>query len=138
MKILIILSYLMSLAFLGYAQCDSKSFNKKNFLPSFSVKISGEEDFNNLTIKQNRDLWFAEIENPESTKFTQFWDSYHENNYHTSHEDFVKHYQSSRTTLMAFQLGPDILNLSSYDIFIVQPLESCFLITRTNISHDRS
>ena len=118
-------------------QCDHSQFLKANRQPKYANSITTPDEFYELSKEQNRELWFSELEYPNKTTFTRFWDSYHENNYRISQSDFIQNYRDSKDIVLAFQLGPNILNMSSYDIFTVRQAEDCYLLVRTYVSHDR-
>lgn len=118
-------------------QCDHSKLLDANKQPRFAESISTSNKFYELTKELNRKLWFSELESPKNTKFTRFWDSYHENNYRISQFDFIQNYNNSEDIVLAFQLGPNILNMSSYDIFTVRQVDECYLVVRTYVSHDR-
>ncbi len=118
-------------------QCDHSRFLKADRQPTYANLISTPDEFYELSKAQNRELWFAELESPNKTSFIRFWDSYHENNYRISQSDFIQNFSNSEDIILAFQLGPNILNMSSYDIFTVRQVEDCYLLVRTFVSHDR-
>jgi hypothetical protein len=118
-------------------QCDHSQLLKANRQPAYANTISTPDEFYDLSKEQNRELWFAELESPNKTTFTRFWDSYHENNYRISQSDFIQNYSNSKDIILAFQLGPNILNMSSYDIFTARKIGDCYLLVRTYVSHDR-
>lgn len=118
-------------------QCDHSQLLQANRQPTFANTITTADEFYELSKEQNRELWFAELESPNMTTFTRFWDSYHENNYRISQSDFIQNYSNSEDIILAFQLGPNLLNMYSYDIFTVRQAEGCYLFVRTYVSHDR-
>lgn len=108
-----------------------------NRQPTYANSINTPDEFYELSKEQNRELWFSELESPNKTTFTRFWDGYHENNYRISQSDFIQKYRNSYDIILAFQIGPNILNMSSYDIFTVRQSEDCYLLVRTYVSHER-
>lgn len=104
---------------------------------SESVKIDSlkESTFYALSEVESRVLWFSEIENPNRTEYTKLWLS-SSDIYHTSQKDFVKYYNNRTDIELAFQLGPHGV-MWSYHLFIVKKIGCCYLITRTDNTHNR-
>lgn len=89
-----------------------------------------------LSAEENRRLWYRDVENPDSTKFTKYWDDYHPTNYRANNQDFVSYYKPRPDIEIAFQLGPNH-DLWAYHIFVVKRIDCCYLITRSYFRHAR-
>jgi hypothetical protein len=111
----------------------SKDFNR---LPEFDDSLFYEEVFYKLSEYDNRILWYRDIENPEETKFTRFWNDYKPNNYHASQIDFVEYYKDKKDIELAFQFGPSI-DLWAYNIFVIKKIDCCYLVTNSYFRHAR-
>jgi hypothetical protein len=122
--------------------CDTvetkKIITEKNFnrLPRFDDSSFNPQDFYKLAADTNRLLWYRDIENTDTTKFTRLWDDYHRFNYHASHLDFVKYYEGKKDIELAFQFGPN-MDLWAYHTFIVRKIGCCYLMTRSYFRHAR-
>ncbi len=86
--------------------------------------------------QENRRLWYRDIENPDTTKFTKYWNDYVPSNYHADHIDFINFYKNKPEIEIAFQFGPN-MDLWAYHIFVIRKLDCCFLATRSYFRHAR-
>lgn len=111
----------------------SKTFNR---IPQYDTSSFDKSRFYELDSRINRRLWYRDIENPDTTKFTNLWNDYLPANYHASHLDFVKYYEGKKDIKLAFQFGPN-RDLWAYHIFIIKKVECCYLITRSYFRHAR-
>jgi len=122
--------------------CDTleviKTIRDKNFnrISEYDTSSFSRSEFYKLDSVDNRRLWFRDVENVDSTKFTALWNDYARNNYHASQLDFVHFYEGKKDILLAFQLGPN-MDLWAYHIFVVKKVNCCFLITRSYFRHAR-
>ena len=89
-----------------------------------------------ISPQENRRLWYREVENPDTTKFTKYWNDYVPGNYHADHLDFIKFYENRPDIEIAFQFGPN-LDLWAYHIFVIRKLDCCYLATRSYFRHAR-
>lgn len=101
-----------------------------------SVRIDSlkESKFYSLSKEESRVLWFNEIENPCKTEYTKLWVSSNKV-YHTSQRDFIEFYNNRQDIELAFQLGPNGM-MWSYHLFIVKKIGCCYLIIRTDNTHN--
>ena len=97
---------------------------------SFDMSIFFEND------SINRVLWYRDVENIDTTKFTKHWNDYYPAAYHASHGDFVQYYSGRKNIEMAFQFGPN-RDLWAYHIFVIRKIDCCYLITRSYFRHAR-
>lgn len=111
----------------------AKDFNR---IPAFDTTAIFSSDFYELSEDTNRMLWYRDIENIDTTKFTPLWNDYAPFNYHASHTDFIKNYNGKPNIELAFQFGPGGF-LWAYHTFVVKNIGCCYLITRTNFRHAR-
>jgi len=111
----------------------SKNMNR---VPQYDSSTFEKYDFYKLNSSINRALWYRDIENVDTTKFTNLWNDYGRANYHASHLDFVKYYTGKKDIELAFQLGPN-LDLWAYHIFVIKKVGCCFLVTRSYFRHAR-
>lgn len=111
----------------------NKSFNR---IPQYDTFIFAKSDFYKLNTIVNRDLWYRDIENIDTTKFTNLWNDYSPFNYHASQLDFVNFYTNKKDIELAFQFGPN-MDLWAYHIFVVKKIGCCFLVTRSYFRHAR-
>lgn len=122
--------------------CDTSKINSiiwgTNFnrIPKYDATTFTVQDFYKLDKNENRILWYREIENTDTTKFTSSWNDYARSNYHASHLDFIKYYENRQDIELAFQLGPSGA-LWTYYTFVIKKVNGCFLVTRTNFAHAR-
>lgn len=107
-----------------------------NRLEKYDTKKFTIKDFYKLDKSENRKLWYRDIENIGSTKFTSSWNDYAPSNYHASHLDFVDYYKNNSDVQLAFQFGPS-MDLWAYHIFVIKKIGCCFLITRSYFRHAR-
>lgn len=105
----------------------SKKFNR---IPAYDTATFTQADFYTLNAGINRMLWFRDIENADTTKFTRLWKAHQLYSYRAKHTDFVKHYNGRKDIELAFQLGPNS-DLSAYDNFVIKKIGCCYLITRS-------
>jgi len=123
-------------------ECDTSKINSIiwdesfNRLPKYDAKTFTIQDFYKLDKDENRILWYRDIENIDTTKFTSSWNDYARSNYHASHLDFIKYYENRQDIELAFQLGPNGV-LWTYYTFVVKKINGCYLVTRTNFAHAR-
>lgn len=90
-----------------------------------------------LTQEKNRDLWFRDIESPNKTKFTPYWNSYNTSNYLTNNKDFIEYYSTENEDVeLAFQIGP-LGFLWGYYSFVVKKVDCCYGITNSAFVHGR-
>jgi len=89
-----------------------------------------------LSAKQNRLLWFRDIESLDTTKFTKYWNDYRPRNYHADNSDFIDYYSKDKEVELAFQFGPGGM-MWTYHSFVVKKIDCCYLITRTSFTHAR-
>jgi hypothetical protein len=115
------------------AMITDKNFNR---IPKYDTTTFKIKDFYELDKDENRKLWYRDIENIDTTKFTSSWNDYARSNYHASHFDFIKFYEDKNDIILAFQFGPN-LDLWAYHIFVVKKIDCCFLITRSYFRHAR-
>lgn len=109
------------------------NFNK---IPEYDTVKYTDDDFYKLDGKINKQLWYREIENPEPTQFTKYWDDYHGNSYHSNHLEFVEFYENKPDIELAFQLGPSG-PLWAYHMFVFKKVDCCYLVTHTLFPHAR-
>ncbi|WP_136465861.1 hypothetical protein [Flagellimonas onchidii] len=102
-------------------------YDTNSFIPGSLYSLSSEE---------NRLLWFRDIESPDTTKFTPYWNDYVPNNYHASNSDFIKYYKDDKDIEMAFQFGPGGVMWTYYS-FVIKKIECCYVITHSSFTHAR-
>ena len=107
-----------------------------NTIPHYDTTSFSAENLYELGAEENRKLWFRDVENPDSTKFTKHWNSYYENAYYADHLDFLDFYEQRKDVDLAFQFGPN-MDLWAYHIFVIKKLECCYLATRSYYRHAR-
>lgn len=107
-----------------------------NHISKYDTVAFAESDFYKLDSSINRLLWYRDIENIDTTKFTSLWNDYLPTNYHASHLDFVKFYKGRQDIELAFQFGPN-RDLWAYHIFVIKKIGCCYLITRSYFRHAR-
>jgi len=107
-----------------------------NRIPRYDTISFAKSDFYKLDSGINRSLWYRDIENIDTTKFTNLWNDYLPSNYHASQLDFVKFYDNRKDIELAFQFGPN-MDLWAYHIFVIKKIGCCFLITRSYFRHAR-
>ena len=111
----------------------SKTFNR---IAEYDSSSFDRFDFYKLDSSINRMLWYRDVENIDSTKFTRLWDDYSRANYHVSQLDFVKFYKGKKDVEIAFQFGPNT-DLWAYHIFIIKKIGYCYVVTRSYFRHAR-
>ena len=111
----------------------NKNFNR---VSQYDTVTFAKSDFYKLDSSINRALWYRDIENIDTTKFTNLWNDYLPANYHASHLDFAKFYSGRKDIELAFQFGPN-MDLWSYHIFVIKKVGCCYLITRSYFRHAR-
>jgi hypothetical protein len=111
----------------------AKDFNR---IPQFDTIAISSSDFYSLSEDTNRLLWYRDIENVDTTRFTPMWNDYAPFNYHASHEDFIKYYNGKTNIELAFQFGPGG-PLWAYHTFVIKNIGCCYLVTRSNFRHAR-
>ncbi len=94
----------------------NKNFNRISQYETTSFSDAG---FYNLDSGRNRTLWYRDIENIDTTKFTSLWNDYLPSNYHASQLDFLKFYSERKAIEIAFQFGPN-MDLWAYHIFVIK------------------
>lgn len=97
------------------------------FLPDSLYSLSAEE---------NRLLWFRDIESPDTTKFTEYWNDYVPKNYHADNTDFIEFYEDKEGVELAFQFGPGGM-MWTYHSFVIKKVNCCYVITRSAFTHAR-
>lgn len=110
-----------------------KEFNR---IPEYDTSDFKQLDFYSLDSSINRMLWYRDIENPDTTKFTALWNSYGSENYLASHLDFIDYYLNRENIELAFQLGPNN-DLWAYHTFVIKKVNSCYLATHSYFRHAR-
>lgn len=126
----------------GACDCDTiqtkKIVTSGNFnrIPEYDSSNFAKLDFYKLDSSINRNLWYRDIENIDTTKFTNLWDAYFPANYHASHLDFIKYYKERKNIELAFQFGPN-QDLWAYHIFVIKKINCCYLVTRSYFRHAR-
>lgn len=111
----------------------NKNFNR---ISQYDTVNFSESDFYNLDSSINRTLWYRDIENIDTTKFTNLWNDYLPANYHASQMDFVEFYKGRKDIELAFQFGPN-MDLWAYHIFVIKKINCCYLVTRSYFRHAR-
>lgn len=111
----------------------NKNFNQ---IPEYDSRSFPRLDFYSLDSNINRMLWYRDIENTDTTKFTTLWNDYHPANYHAWHHDFLKYYKGKKDIELAFQFGPND-DLWAYHTFVVKRIGCCYLVTRSYFRHAR-
>lgn len=89
-----------------------------------------------LSAAENRLLWFRDIESPDTTKFTRYWNDYVPKNYHASNSDFINYYKDDKDIELVFQFGPGGMMWTYYS-FVIKKVECCYIITRSSFTHAR-
>ena len=110
-----------------------KSFNR---IAEYDTSAFAADSLYGISPEENRRLWYRDIENPDATKFTKYWNDYVPGNYHADHLDFIKYYENNRDIEIAFQFGPN-MDLWAYHIFVIRKLDCCYLATRSYFRHAR-
>ncbi len=111
----------------------SKQFNR---ISQFDTAGFDAARFYELDASINRTLWYRDVENVDTTKFTRLWNDYAPCNYHASQLDFLGFYERKKDIELAFQFGPN-MDLWAYHIFIFKKIGCCFLVTRSYFRHAR-
>jgi hypothetical protein len=107
-----------------------------NHIPKYDTTSFKTQDFYKLNKDENRTLWYRDIENIDTTKFTSSWNDYARSNYHASHLDFMSFYENKNNIELAFQFGPN-MDLWAYHIFVIKKIGCCYLVTRSYFRHAR-
>ncbi len=102
-------------------------YDNNTFAPDSLYSLSAEE---------NKELWYRDIQNPDTTKFTRLWNDYLPTNYHADHLEFLEYFENRSNVELAFQFGPN-MDLWAYHIFVLRKLECCYLLTRSYFRHAR-
>ena len=110
-----------------------KTFNR---ITKYDTSAFSKSDFYKLNKDTNRMLWYRDIENIDTTKFTKLWNDYVPANYRASDLDFTKFYNRKKDIELAFQFGPN-MDLWAYHIFVIKKVGCCFLVTRSYFRHAR-
>lgn len=110
-----------------------KDFNR---LPEYDTAAFHIDSFYKLDAHANRLLWFRDVENADSTRFTRYWNDYARANYHASHADFIKYYTKKKDIELAFQMGPN-MDLWAFHIFVAKKINCCYLLTHSYFRHAR-
>ncbi|MBT1701029.1 hypothetical protein KK083_29320 [Fulvivirgaceae bacterium PWU4] len=122
--------------------CDTTKFlytirsGEFNRIPEYDTITFAAGKLYDLSANENKRLWYRDIENPDTTKFTRYWNDYLPNNYHADHLDFVNYYENKPETEIAFQFGPN-MDLWAYHIFVIKKSGCCYLATRSYFRHAR-
>lgn len=111
----------------------ARDFNR---FPLYDTSSFKEDNFYELDSAINRSLWYRDIENTDTTKFTRLWNAYYPENYYASQADFVHYYAGRPDIEMAFQLGPNH-DLWAYHTFVFKRIGCCYLATRSYYRHAR-
>ncbi|HMK06000.1 MAG TPA: hypothetical protein VK476_00635, partial [Flavobacterium sp.] len=114
-------------------EINKTSFNK---IPQYDTVSFTRAMFYDLDPLTNKMLWYRDIENPDTTKFTKLWNDYVPGNYHAQPLDFVENYENRQDIPLAFQFGPNT-DLWAYHSFVIRKMECCYLITRSYFRHAR-
>ena len=110
--------------------------NDFNRISQYDTTSFPADSLYRLSPKENRRLWYRDVENPDTTKFTKFWNDYVPGNYHADNLDFVEFYEKKSDIEIAFQFGPN-MDLWAYHIFVIRKLDCCYLATRSYFRHAR-
>lgn len=120
--------------------CDIKKVDSIIHSPTFNslptLDQLDELGFSKLSADDNMKLWYRDVESPEKTKYTSFWNDYSETNYHASQLEFVKFYENKKDVELAFQFGPNG-DLWAYHVFVIKKVDCCYLATRSYFRHAR-
>lgn len=122
-------------------ECDTTKVKKlilsNEYLTNKYDMVSFDPDsLYSLSAKENRLLWFRDIESPDTTKFTKFWNDYLPTNYHADNTDFIQFYEGKNDVEFAFQFGPGGM-MWTFHSFVIKKIECCYLITRSTFTHAR-
>ena len=107
-----------------------------NSIPKYDSPDFNPLDLYDIGQEENKRLWYRDIENPDTTKFTRHWNDYVPDNYHADHYDFIAHFKNKEGIELAFQLGPQSV-LWAYHTFVFKKMGCCYLVTRSYFSHAR-
>jgi len=110
---------------------------EQNFIPEYDTLVFSAENFNKLSEEENERLWYRDVESPDTTLCTRYWDDYSINSFYSSPKRFINQYDDKPNIEIAFQFGPYIFDLMAYNIFIIRKVDECFLITRSYYRHSR-
>jgi len=122
--------------------CDTSSEKKvianRNFnrIIEYDTILFRQDSFYSVDSSVIRMLWYRDVENTDTTKFTSLFDAYSPTSYFASHADFIKYYSGRKNIEMAFQFGPNG-DLWAYHIFIIKKIKCCYLVTRSYFRHAR-
>ncbi len=105
-------------------------------ISKYDTSTFAPDSFYTLSAKENRLLWFRDIESPDPTKFTTYWNDYVSKNYHANNKDFIDYYDSNSEAELAFQFGPGGM-MWSYHSFVIKKVECCYLVTHSVFTHAR-
>lgn len=119
-------------------QCNKKETEKKIKEKNFNSlpRLDTCKKLARLSYADNRLLWYRDIENPDTTKFTRQWSDFIPNNYHASHPDFINYYKGRKNIELAFLFGPTG-DMWGYHAFILKKVDCCYLLTRSYFSNAR-
>jgi len=125
-----------------YCECDTNQvkiiIGQKEFnsISQYDIPAFEKDSFYTLDSSINRLLWYRDIENPDTTKFTNLWNDYKSENYHASHLDFVDYYLNRQNIELAIQLGPNN-DLWAYRTYVFKKINCCYLVTHSYFRHAR-
>lgn len=144
MKTVLVLSFLSIVAtsLLGQHTCYCDTVQARNAILASDFNSIPEYDtipahgLYELSGAENRRLWYRDVENPDTTKFTRYWNDYVDNNYRADNNDFIHYYENSFDVEIAFQFGPN-MDLWAYHIFVIRKIGCCYLATRSYFRHAR-
>lgn len=111
----------------------SPDFNRLEIFDNVNFK---SDSLYSLSAEENKALWYRDIQSPDTTKFTKYWNDYVPNNYHADHIEFQEYFEKKEGIELAFQFGPN-MDLWAYHIFVLRKLDCCYLITRSYFRHAR-
>ena len=111
----------------------SKNFNR---LAEYDTSSVAPDSLYGMSKEENRRLWYRDVENPDTSKFTKYWNAYVPTNYSADNYDFVNFYRGNSDVELAFQFGPND-DLWAYHIFIIKKIDCCYLVTRSYFRHAR-
>lgn len=107
-----------------------------NSIPEYDTISFEPKNLYSLSREENRRLWYRDVQNPDTTKFTRYWNDYVDVNYHANQQDFVTYFYSKKDIELAFQMGPNS-DLWAYHQFVLRKLRNDYLLCHSYFRHAR-
>ena len=115
-----------------------KVVKEQLFIPKYDTLASfSEKEFIWLGVNESVELWIRDIESPDTTRYTKYWNEFAGSDLAIGDRGFTDHYSNRSDIEIAFKFGPILYDLFSYHIFVVKEIDNYFLVTRSYFRHNR-